>query len=250
VVELAYANTKQDQIAVWEWFLLAGPLIGNLVVWLLGLYLKANEPEQPPAPRTEERYDGREPIPMDRNNPGSALSDFVKAMREEEHETGESSNRTSNRSAGIPARIRIPSPKESMRTPLFPLSTPLSDDTGKSFRSSLGSHHLTRQDHSSADLTGHRSPGEPAQNFTSSASLQGIPNLRSRVNLPTPTSPGVDEMVRSSPHVRGLSTGELLFLSNEQNLQSSSVNMQASRVRAAFWSENDEEVQTLWEHED
>lgn len=105
--------------------MLAGPIIGNLIIWLLTLLMA--KPEDKPTPcRPQPRSNGPERIPIRRNKSGTALSDFVRAMREED---AEPPRIASTLTPGIPTRLRIPSPKPMIRTPLFPLSAPLSDET-------------------------------------------------------------------------------------------------------------------------
>lgn len=135
--------------------MLAGPIIGNMIIWLLTLWM-AKPDEKPQTPR-QPRRNGPERIPIRRNKSGTALSDFVKAMREED---AEPPRIASTLTPGIPTRLRIPSPKPMIRTPLFPLSAPLSDETAMTPRNA----HLStfsRQMHGSFDMSISKSSRAP-----------------------------------------------------------------------------------------
>lgn len=110
--------------------MLAGPLFGNILIWFLTLWIR--KPDDTPQTTTHHppprRNNGPERIPIRRKKPGTALSDFVKAMREEDVKPPPP--RTALiLTPGIPTRIRIPSPQTIVHTPLFPLSAPLSAET-------------------------------------------------------------------------------------------------------------------------
>lgn len=138
--------------------MLAGPILGNMTIWLLMLLTGAKTEDKPKTPlRPQPRRDGDERIPIRRNKSGTALSDFVRAMREEDVEPPRTA---STLTPGVPTRIRIPSPKPIMRTPLFPLSAPLSAETAMSPRNP----HLStfsRQMNGSIDTTMSKSPRAP-----------------------------------------------------------------------------------------
>ncbi|TLD39672.1 hypothetical protein E2P81_ATG00659 [Venturia nashicola] len=114
------------EVSNWEVLMLAGPVLGNMLIWFLALWIWNPDDEPRTSRHPQPRREGPERIPIRRNKSGTALSDFVRAMREED---AEPSRTASTLTPGIPTRIRIPSPKPLIRTPLFPLSTPLSAET-------------------------------------------------------------------------------------------------------------------------
>jgi hypothetical protein len=235
--------------------MLAGPVIGNVVIWLLVLWMKNSAPKPPPARRPSHSFDGPETIPIGSKPPGSALSDFVKAMREEDRQTDESPAIA----PGVPTRIQIHSPKAFILTPLFPLSAPLTDETCMSPCSPLGSN-LSRQINGSVDLPitktsqfsttvtstanllgeKNRSSQQPAEKSSSSAwpltnKTESVPDLQSCVHQTTASAPSEGWGVRFSPHVRVVSTGAELFPANEQNPLSPTIDLPARPIHPAVW---------------
>lgn len=242
--------------------MLAGPLIGHICIWLLMLWMK-NADLEPPAPTSHSSRspaNGPETIALRRMRPGNALSDFVKAMREEDDAPAQTSSRLT---PGIPTRIHIHSPKPAIPSPLFPLSAPLTNnplEMPRDPRIQTFSHQMN----ASIDMSTTKSPRpvktaclaslleENENNHASNRSAlsppsyselideaNSIPLSQSPVNQAM-THPGPGRRVCFTPHIRVASTGAQLFPTNEYNPLSPNIDLPTSPVRPAVWEEEDE----------
>ncbi|KAE9962167.1 hypothetical protein BLS_000718 [Venturia inaequalis] len=262
------------ELSNWEVLMLAGPVLGNMLIWLLTLWIW-NPDDIPQTPRQPQpRRNGPERIPIRHNKSGTALSDFVRAMREEDAEPPRTA---STLTPGIPTRIRIPSPKPFIHTPLFPLSAPLSGELVVTPRSP----HLStfaRQMNTTIDTTISASPHATALPFPpfkieygdhndgtsprSAPSLPSYPGLVDEANtiplpqsplieakfqphtknaIPPPqnfhenmTHPGSSRRVRFTPRTRVVSTGAQLFPVDEEDPLSPDVDSLALSVGPAI----------------
>jgi hypothetical protein len=244
--------------------MLVGPLIGNFCVWLLMLWMKRSDPE-PPARQPSIRVDGPEMIPFGSKKRGSALSDFVKAMREADDEPIQTSTLT----PGMPTRINIHSPKTNTLSPLFPLSAPLTNETCMSpgnfhdstfslqisgfidssilktpsptNKSAFGLNALDEEDDSQ-----YQSAQSPPSHAELLNEARSIPLPQSPPHQPTTFSPSEGRRVRFSPHVRTISTGSQLFPADQQRPLLPNVYMPTPPIRPVVWDEEDEDGSKIW----